>query len=115
MARVQYSPKGRRFNVYSDKEDIHFSEKLVKPLGDEEPIRRPRSEELETYVERLESQETDVGYVTRDNYHDTQPIAYVLKEQVEDKKSFIRISKATSVSPRRSLSGENTLRNTTAA
>ncbi|XP_052087131.1 uncharacterized protein LOC127724243 [Mytilus californianus] len=86
--RIQYSPKGRRRNVYLDAEDIHFSENLVKTFGDEEQVRRPRSEELETYVKRSESEETSVRYVTRNSYQDKQPIVYVMKEQVADEKAL---------------------------
>ncbi|CAC5390769.1 unnamed protein product [Mytilus coruscus] len=86
--RVQYSPKGRTRNVYLDEEDIHSSENLVKTFGDEEQVRRPKSEELETYVKRSESEETIVRYVSRNSYQDNQPIVYVMKEQVADEKAL---------------------------
>ncbi|XP_063401929.1 uncharacterized protein LOC134686185 [Mytilus trossulus] len=85
--RVQYSPEGRRRNVYSDTEDIHSSDKLVKTFNDEELVRRPSSEDLKTFVLRSESEETSVQYVTRNSYRN-KPIGYVTKEQVVDNKKL---------------------------
>ncbi|CAG2205791.1 unnamed protein product [Mytilus edulis] len=82
--RVRYSPKGRRRNVYPDTEDIHSSEKLVKTFKDEELVRRPSSEELETFVLRSESDETSFRYVTRNSYR-KKPTGYVTKEHAADK------------------------------